>query len=307
MRFGVCAKPGVPARFLHALADVGLTPTVVLTRDPSVEPASAGLRQRARAAALRLGRPLVQTPLGDAVDRVSNTWTFCQRLGWAVRSSDVVNAPDAVPTLEAYDLHWWFVFGFRVIPSEVLATARHGALGFHPSLLPAHRGASPLYWTVRAGETAGGYTIYRLGDAIDDGEVVEQAEVPLAAGDDASTAIEHVCAVGARAMARLALRLTAGQPLPPARPAPKGGAMEPRAARDPAVVTPDAPREELGRLVRAGRHLGGATLPSGERVLEVIDDAGLDEGRTLPLARGRMLRGWRCADGQVVALVIARD
>ena len=76
VRFGVCVKPGVPVRFLHALADVGLAPTIVLTRDPTHEPPTAGLRQRARAAVLSVGAPLVRTPLGDAVDRVSNTWAF---------------------------------------------------------------------------------------------------------------------------------------------------------------------------------------------------------------------------------------
>lgn len=51
------------------------------------------------------------------------------------------------------------------------------AVGYHPSLLPRHRGRDAVKWTVRFGDTVAGGSIYELGEKVDGGAIVLQRSV----------------------------------------------------------------------------------------------------------------------------------
>ncbi|TAM36252.1 MAG: formyl transferase [Burkholderiaceae bacterium] len=57
---------------------------------------------------------------------------------------------------------------------EALARARIGAIGYHPSLLPRHRGIAAVEWTVLAGDPIAGGSIYHLDAGWDDGAIAAQ-------------------------------------------------------------------------------------------------------------------------------------
>jgi methionyl-tRNA formyltransferase len=60
----------------------------------------------------------------------------------------------------------------RIVPGAVLALPRHGILNVHPSLLPRHRGATPVPATIASGDRQGGVSIIRMDEGIDTGPVV---------------------------------------------------------------------------------------------------------------------------------------
>jgi methionyl-tRNA formyltransferase len=60
------------------------------------------------------------------------------------------------------------------ISKEALATARYGGIGYHPSLLPRHRGKAAVEWTVKEGDPIAGGTIYHLADRMDAGAIAAQ-------------------------------------------------------------------------------------------------------------------------------------
>jgi methionyl-tRNA formyltransferase len=60
------------------------------------------------------------------------------------------------------------------ISKEALATARLGGIGYHPSLLPRHRGIAAVEWTIREGDPIAGGTIYHLADHMDAGAIALQ-------------------------------------------------------------------------------------------------------------------------------------
>ena len=49
-----------------------------------------------------------------------------------------------------------------------------GAIGYHPSLLPRHRGRDAVRWTLRFGDPVAGGTVYWLSDNIDAGDIAAQ-------------------------------------------------------------------------------------------------------------------------------------
>ena len=60
------------------------------------------------------------------------------------------------------------------ISNGALAAARLGGIGYHPSLLPRHRGIAAVEWTVREGDTIAGGTVYHLADRMDAGAIAAQ-------------------------------------------------------------------------------------------------------------------------------------
>ncbi len=52
--------------------------------------------------------------------------------------------------------------------------ARHGAIGYHPSLLPRHRGRDAVRWTIHMGDPIAGGTVYWMIDKADAGPIAAQ-------------------------------------------------------------------------------------------------------------------------------------
>ncbi len=60
------------------------------------------------------------------------------------------------------------------ISSEALAAAKLGGIGYHPSLLPRHRGIAAIEWTIRERDPIAGGTVYHLADRMDAGAIAAQ-------------------------------------------------------------------------------------------------------------------------------------
>lgn len=60
------------------------------------------------------------------------------------------------------------------VTAEARAKTRYGALGFHPSLLPRHRGRDAVRWAIHMGDPVTGGTAYWLDDGADTGPIAAQ-------------------------------------------------------------------------------------------------------------------------------------
>ena len=86
------------------------------------------------------------------------------------------------------------------VSKEALAEARLGGIGYHPSLLPRHRGIAAVEWTIKEGDPIAGGTVYHLADQMDAGAIAAQDWVFVKKGETARQLWE-------RALAPLGLRL----------------------------------------------------------------------------------------------------
>jgi glycine cleavage system regulatory protein/folate-dependent phosphoribosylglycinamide formyltransferase PurN len=60
------------------------------------------------------------------------------------------------------------------VSNEALARSRLGGIGYHPSLLPRHRGIAAVEWTILEGDPIAGGSVYHLADGWDAGAVAMQ-------------------------------------------------------------------------------------------------------------------------------------
>lgn len=64
-----------------------------------------------------------------------------------------------------------------------LAAARLGGIGYHPSLLPRHRGRDAIRWAVHMGDPVTGGTVYKLEQGADTGDILLQDWCWIRPGD----------------------------------------------------------------------------------------------------------------------------
>jgi len=116
----------------------------------------------------------------------------------------------------------------RLLSSALLALPRYGVLNAHPSLLPAYRGPSPLFWIFHDGLEHAGVTVHLMDAGADTGDIVAQAPIALPDGIGYDEA-DHLCSdIGARLLVDAVSALRQGgrthRPQPasavPAAPAP---------------------------------------------------------------------------------------
>ncbi len=60
------------------------------------------------------------------------------------------------------------------VGKDALAMSRLGGVGYHPSLLPRHRGIAAVEWTIKEGDPIAGGSIYHLADRMDAGAIAAQ-------------------------------------------------------------------------------------------------------------------------------------
>ena len=83
----------------------------------------------------------------------------------------------------------------RLVPKELLDLP-HGALNLHPSLLPRHRGATPIPAAILAGDTETGVSLMRMDEGLDTGPLIAQVRVGLD-GSETTPLLEEILEVEA--------------------------------------------------------------------------------------------------------------
>ena len=102
--------------------------------------------------------------------------------------------------------HWY-------IPDRVIAACKYGGIGFHPSLLPRHRGRDAVRWTVAMGDAVTGASVYWLSDVVDGGDILLQKPVFVDKGWNYHELWEHIFPVGVKLMCQ-AVKLIANGKAP---------------------------------------------------------------------------------------------
>jgi len=67
----------------------------------------------------------------------------------------------------------------KILPQELISAFPLGIIGVHPSLLPLHRGPSPIQATILDGDGTTGTTIFMLDDKTDHGAILGQEQMEI--------------------------------------------------------------------------------------------------------------------------------
>ena len=90
------------------------------------------------------------------------------------------------------------------VSDEALARSRLGGIGYHPSLLPRHRGIAAVEWTILSADPIAGGSVYHLSQGWDAGAIAAQDWCFVAKGETARELWERALApMGLELLARV--------------------------------------------------------------------------------------------------------
>ena len=206
---------------------------------------------------------LVRTPVHEAAD--------ADRIA-TILTPERLRAPEGILGVQELDADLLVLADYgRLVPPELLAPL-HGALNLHPSLLPRHRGATPVPATILAGDAVTGVTLMRMDAGLDTGPIVAQSRWALD-GDETTPDLEASLAAEAAELLDRSLDAWLAGHLP-ATPQPADGATLTRPLRrEDGRLDVDAAAEALGRQVRAYQPWPGSFVdtPGGRLVVWAAD------------------------------------
>jgi methionyl-tRNA formyltransferase len=88
--------------------------------------------------------------------------------------------PEAQEALRAADADIGVMaYVTQFAPQDFCNIPKFGTIQFHPSLLPLHRGASSMSWSIILGRKETGFSIFRPTDGLDEGPVILTRAVPI--------------------------------------------------------------------------------------------------------------------------------
>ena len=86
----------------------------------------------------------------------------------------------------------------RILPDELLALPKYGAINVHGSLLPKYRGAAPVQWAVLNGDATTGVSTMYLSHEMDAGDVIYTEETPIGEYETSGELFDRLKDMGAR-------------------------------------------------------------------------------------------------------------
>ena len=101
----------------------------------------------------------------------------------------------------------------RLLTQEMLAIPGLGVLNVHASLLPRHRGAAPINWSLIRGDRETGVTIMWMVYELDAGPIFLQEQVPIGPEDNAGTLADKLAEAGGALLVEALKRLRRGESL----------------------------------------------------------------------------------------------
>lgn len=137
-----------------------------------------------------------------------------------------------------------------IIPEQFFTAPSHGAICYHPSLLPLHRGASAINWAIIAGRAKTGLTIFWPDGGIDTGPILLQKEVEIGPDDTTgSIYFNHLFPKGVDAILESVDLVKEGKA--PKIPQPEeGGTYEPPCDDRVAAINWQKSAQDIYNLVR---------------------------------------------------------
>jgi methionyl-tRNA formyltransferase len=195
----------------------------------------------------------------------------------------------------------------QILPKAVLEIPKYGCINIHPSLLPRHRGASPVASAILAGDEFTGVSIMLMDEGLDTGSVLARVQIPVSDIDSTGSLTSKLSLVAARLLQDVLPGWKKGQ----IKPQPQ----DETEATYSGIITKESgeidwhqPADVIWRRVRAFHPWPGCYISWRGKRLKIIeakpvaegDDAA--EGQVVAMAQGGF--GIKTGNGVLEILVV---
>jgi methionyl-tRNA formyltransferase len=193
--------------------------------------------------------------------------TAALELGLPVSEPEDLAGEQSVALLKAWNPDVIVVAAYgKILPEQILKLPLFGCVNLHASLLPRHRGASPISEAILSGDELTGVCTILMDKGMDTGDILLQTKVSVDREDTAGSLHDKLLEPGADLVVQTLKKMSDGT----IRPAPQDDSIatytRPLSKQDGRLIWSLA-AEYLDRVVRAMNPWPGAFfLSSGEAI-----------------------------------------
>lgn len=90
----------------------------------------------------------------------------------------------------------------RILPDDILALPKYGAVNVHGSLLPRYRGAAPIQWAVLNGDKVTGVSTMYLASEMDTGDIIYTEETEIGEFETSGQLFDRLMDMGAKLLVK---------------------------------------------------------------------------------------------------------
>jgi methionyl-tRNA formyltransferase len=157
------------------------------------------------------------------------------------------------------------------VPEEFLNAPTHGSIQYHPSLLPAYRGASAINWQIIKGEKEAGLSIFWPDNGLDTGDILTTRKTPISATDTLGTVyFDRLFPMGVEAMLEGVDLVKAGK-APRIKQDHSKATYEGKCGSGNAKIDWGKPWEQIDRLIRGCNPTPGAWTTFDGKQVKIFD------------------------------------
>lgn len=181
--------------------------------------------------------------------------------------SDLISLEPEVIVIAAYGL---------ILPRAVVEAPPLGCVNIHPSLLPRHRGPSPVAFTILEGDDLAGVSLMLLDRGTDSGPILAQEERPSLPEDTTGALTDELFRRGAEMLGRVLPTYGRGE----ITPAPQDDSLATYArklTKEDGAIRWELPAVELWRQVRAFTPWPGSYTRWRGDLLKVVEAVPIPE------------------------------
>ena len=212
-----------------------------------------------------------------------------QELALPVRQPTTLRDPQALADLASLRPQVIVAVAYgQILRQEVLKIPQHGVLNVHPSLLPRHRGASPIPTAILAGDEETGVTIMLMDQGMDTGPILAQRTLAIEPTDTTGSLTEKLSHLAADLLAETLPRWLRGDIQP--RPQDHSQATKaPLLRKEHGAIDWGLPATRIWRQVRAYNPWPGAHTTMDGDLLHIWQawplegESGRQPGTVVPL------------------------
>lgn len=223
------------------------------------------------------GRSLKQKPTPVKV--------AAEALGLTVHQPEKLRGGEVMDLLRSFNADLFFVAAYgQILRKDVLELPRHGCVNLHTSLLPRHRGASPIQTAILSGDDTTGVTLMQMDEGLDTGDILLQQSCPILPTDTAGVLHDRLALMAPPMVAQLLESMVSGT----LQPQPQEESLATYAhklEKSHGRIDWSRPATEIDRQIRGLHPWPGAfTFLPGDQLLK-IHKATLTEGTGSPASR----------------------
>lgn len=178
--------------------------------------------------------------------------------GVPILDPERVNDPAAVAAIAALQPDLFAVCDYgQILSAELLAVPPLGGVNLHGSLLPRHRGASPVQWTILEGDADAGVSVIHMTPALDAGNILAARATPVGRRETSAELERRLADLGPAAVLEAIDRLAAAVDAGGSAAAcgtpqdPTAATRAPRLTKADGIVDWTRPATRIERLRRA--------------------------------------------------------